>query len=187
MNALVIADQKPTRAVIDLISEQPVDIIITLGDLELHDIRGLQSITEIPKIGVYGNHCSGTYFEILGITNMHLRTWEFGGITFGGFEGSLRYKPSSVAKMYTHEESVQLLQDFPYVDVMISHSPPQGINDEPGSHSHEGLLGLRQYVDNTKPRYFLHGHTYPSENEVVAEHGSTKIIYVHQEKLVTLE
>jgi hypothetical protein len=37
-----------------------------------------------------------------------------------------------------------------------------------------------------KPRYLLHGHTYPMEETMVTQSGETEIIYIHQDTVVTL-
>ena len=107
-------------------------------------------------------------------------------MVFGGFEGSLKYKESRYAKMYTQEEAQLLLKDFPAVDVLLAHSPPYGINDERGSSSHEGFLALKEYVEKNKPRYLFHGHTYPTDEELITHYDKTEIIYVSGEKIVVL-
>jgi len=47
----------------------------------------------------------------LEILNMHLKTFEYQGLIFGGFEGCVRYKNDPYAKMYTQEEASELLLD----------------------------------------------------------------------------
>ncbi|MBT4153648.1 MAG: metallophosphoesterase [Candidatus Magasanikbacteria bacterium] len=187
MNILAIADRAPKQSILEIVRTQPIDIICTLGDLDFFALQELQQITDIPKLGVYGNHCSGNYFDQLGITNMHLNTFEYKGMTFGGFEGSLRYKESKYAIMYTQEEAREMLKDFPHVDIMLAHSPPQDINDEPDSSSHKGLLGLREYIEYKSPKYFLHGHTYPTADTLVKTYLDTNIIYVFEEAILTLD
>ena len=123
--------------------------------------------------------------EGVGIKNLHLKTYELNGLKFGGFEGSLRYKESAYAKLYTQQEATVLMQDFPKVDVMISHAPPAGINDEPGDPSHEGFFALRNYLETNQPRLWLHGHTYPDPERVVTNFGSTRIEYVFRHKIIT--
>lgn len=87
MKALVIADRRPATRITRILQQQPVELIITLGDLTRDDLLPLEHITDIPKIGVYGNHDSGSYMPELGIWNLHMTTWQWGGLTFGGFEG----------------------------------------------------------------------------------------------------
>ncbi len=184
MNILVIADRSPRRPIKEILAQNPIDLICTLGDLDQHEIRELEYVTNIPKIGVYGNHCSGMYFEPLGIKNMHLSTFEYNGLLFGGFEGCVRYKQSPYAKMYTQEEAIQMMQGFPRVDIFLCHCPPYGVNDEPEEVAHQGYHALRDYVEQQKPAYLLHGHTYPTEKDMVRKLGDTAIIYVSGDAII---
>ncbi len=186
MKILAISDRPPREKIEEIIGKSSVDLICTLGDLQQSELCGLEKITNIPKFGVYGNHDSGMYFEPLGITNIHLKIFKLRGLTFGGFEGCVRYKNDPYAKMYTQEEATNLLRDFPYVDVMLVHCPPYGVNDEPDEVAHQGYRALRAYVEEKTPRYLLHGHTYPTEKTMVMQFCGTKIIYVYQDKLIEL-
>jgi len=186
MKVLAIADRPPTRSILETVKNEGIELIITLGDLDFYSLRELEMIIEIPKIGVYGNHDSGTYFESLGIKNLHLEIFEYGGLKFGGFEGSHKYKESSHAKMYTQEEASELMEGFGKVDVLITHSPPLGINDEPQSSTHQGLLALKDYLEEEHPKYLLHGHTYPTEANLVTRYEDTEIMYIYQDKVIEL-
>lgn len=186
MKILAIADRPPREKIKAILDRNPVDLICTLGDLDQFALQELRDITKIPKLGVYGNHDSGLYFEPLGITNMHLKIFEFGGLVFCGFEGCVRYKSDPYAKMYTQEQASEMLKDFPRVDVMLVHCPPFGINDEPDEIAHQGYKALREYVERGKPKYLLHGHTYPTAQNMVTKFADTQIIYVYEDKLIDL-
>jgi uncharacterized protein len=186
MKILAISDRAPREKIKAILDKNPVELICTLGDLDQFSLQELQNIINVPKLGVYGNHDSGMYFEPLGIKNMHLKIFEFGGLVFGGFEGCVRYKNDSYAKMYTQEEAAELLKDFPYVDIMLVHCPPYGINDEPEELAHQGYKALREYVEQKKPRYLLHGHTYPTAENMITKFGDTEIIYVYEDKILDL-
>lgn len=186
MKILAIADRAPQENIGLILYKNAIDLIVTLGDLDLFEIQDLELITNIPKLGVYGNHDSGRYFESLGITNLHLNTFEYQGLVFGGFEGSVRYKSDPSAKMYTQEEAFALLQNFPRVDVMLVHCPPYGINDEPEELAHQGFKALREYIEQKKPGYLFHGHTYPTQEQLITKHHETQIIYVYESKIIDL-
>jgi hypothetical protein len=185
MKILAIADRPPKTPLRETMDVEQPALIVTLGDLDMYDLRGLDAITSIPKIGVYGNHCSGNYFGDYGIENMHLHTIEIGGVLFGGFEGSIRYKKGD-APMFTEEEATELLKDFPYVDVMLAHSPPKGIHDEDDP-AHQGLQALRDYVERVQPKYFLHGHTYVSTGTQEDMLGTTKVVHVYADQILNLD
>lgn len=185
MKALVIADRRPATSITRILQQQPIELIITLGDLTRDDLLPLEHITDIPKIGVYGNHDSGTYMPELGIWNLHMATWQWGGLSFGGFEGCVRYKPSKTAIMYTQAEATELLRSFPPVDIMITHCPPRGINDE-AELAHQGFDALRQYLTQHSPQLLLHGHTYPTADSQVRSYHRTRITYVHGAQVVDI-
>lgn len=185
MKILAIADRPPTKSILETIRQNDVDLICTLGDLFYFDLIELERIHHIPKIGVYGNHDSGNYFEPLGIINLHLNVFEYKGFRFGGFEGCVRYKDTPNTIMYTQDEAEKMLEGFPCVDVLITHAPPYGINDEPEDLAHQGFKALKTYVDRCKPKYLLHGHTYPQNP--VKQLSQTQIIYVYQDMVVELD
>ncbi len=185
MNVLAIADRNPRIDILDVIKQSRIELVITLGDLTREDVLPLEQVTEIPKIGIYGNHDSGTYMPELGIWDMHLKTWDYQGLKFGGFQGCVRYKDNPEAIMYTQEQAIQMMLGFPKVDVFISHCPPRGINDEEEI-AHQGFDALRSYLDTQKPKVWLHGHTYPTEETIIKQHESTKIEYVFGYKIIAL-
>lgn len=185
MKALVIADTKPGIDVASVVVSEKIELIITLGDLAREDILQLATITHIPKIGVYGNHDSGMYMPELGIWDMHMKIWDFNGLRFGGFQGCVRYKENPDAIMFTQQEAGILMREFPKTDVFISHCPPRGINDEEEI-AHQGFDALREYIDEKQPTVWLHGHTYPTPETVVTQHGPTRIEYVFRYKVVEL-
>jgi Icc-related predicted phosphoesterase len=117
--------------------------------------------------------------------NMHLMTWSYQGLVFGGFQGCVRYKENPDAIMYTQAEARAMLTNFPAVDVFLCHCPPRGINDEEEL-AHQGFEGLREYIDRTPPKLLLHGHTYPTDENIVTQHGSTRIEYVSKYRIVDL-
>lgn len=185
MKILAIADRPPRTSLKEKVMKERPDLIVTLGGLDYFSLRDLQDISDIPKIGVYGNHCSGNYFEPLGIENMHLRPKEVGGKLFGGFQGSIRYKQDPSAIMYTDEEAADLLEDFPPVDIFLAHSPPRGIHDEDDP-AHKGLEALREYVIRQSPTYFLHGHTYVSSSTRETPFGGSTVIHVYEDQILNL-
>jgi len=184
IRVLCIAD-RPAPEPLDLLVEcNGAELVLCLGDLGPFELPGLERVT-VPKLGVHGNHC-GHYFEAFGIADLHLRTGSFKGVRFGGFEGSHRYKPDG-AYQYTQAEAEALLASFPPVDVLVCHSPPYGINDEPDELAHVGFHALRAYLDRARPRYLLHGHTDPCEAARIDRYRDTEIVYVHGVRLVELD
>ena len=61
------------------------------------------------------------------------------------------------------------------------------MNDEPDDVTHQGFRGLREYVETRKPRYLLHGHTYPSADALVTRLAETEIVYVFGDRIVEID
>jgi uncharacterized protein len=160
LTALVLADTGPDVPLEQLLRTQPLDVVLCLGDLTRDQLAPLREF-DGAKLGVHGNHDDGDEFDDLGIEDLHLRTAAIDSRVLGGFSGSHRYRGAG-RFAWTQEESVLALRDFEPVDVMLAHSPPLGVNDEPDDPAHVGLRGLREYVERTRPLALLHGHTYPT-------------------------
>lgn len=102
------------------------------------------------------------------------------------FRGLLDIKKILNAIMYTQEEAKELLKNFPRVDVMLSYAPPYGINDEPNELAHQGFVALREYLENKKPKYLFHGHTYPEKEKLITKYLETEIVYIFGEKMLDI-
>ena len=184
MKCLVIADRNPGIDLAQKAEVENVNLIISLGDFERTMLLSLQN-TIIPKIGVYGNHDYGEYMKDIGMLNLHMHTWKYGGYTFGGFQGCVRYKANPQAIMYTQEEASLMIANFPPVDIFITHCPPRGINDEEEV-AHQGFNALRTYVDKYHPKVLFHGHTYPTKETMIRDYNGTRIEYVSGFRLVEI-
>lgn len=127
---LLLSDLNRHRGLAELLTKDKFDIALFLGDNNTSDIECVQDfLTEnkikVPCYGILGNHDSVNVLENCGIGNIHLKTITVNGITIGGFGGSIRYNDSNNKMLFTHEESLKLLADFPICDVFITHSNPQ--------------------------------------------------------------
>jgi Icc-related predicted phosphoesterase len=162
--------------------ERDIDLVLCLGDLSRQDLEPLGS-ARVPKLGVYGNHDDGEEFTGLGIECVHLRRIEVGGLCFGGFSGSHEYHEEP-RYTWSQKKASKLLGKLDHVDILLSHSPPFGINDEPDDPAHVGLVGLREYVEREQPAMLLHGHTYPPLP--VEQFGETQVRHVRGHRFVTL-
>ena len=85
MNVLVIADND---AAINQLPENQVDLLISLGDLAGLSISQAAARCHCRSIlAVKGNHDSAMPFTSP-IVDLHMKTYEFSGLRFGGFCGS---------------------------------------------------------------------------------------------------
>jgi Icc-related predicted phosphoesterase len=157
------------------------DLILALGDTADSLILEAAEANNAPPIfGVKGNHCSPAPFPE-GITDLHLRTAEFGGLTFGGFNGSWKYKPRGHF-LYEQDEVMSMLKQLPAVDVLISHNSPRGIHDKPDD-VHTGFDALNWYIEQHKPKLMFHGHQHINRETAI---GTTKVIGVYGHQFLEL-
>lgn len=167
MNVLTVADGhgcfSSDALKQEIIGKPTPDVILFLGDNDYDDLEAVANLyPNVPKYGILGNHDmkidgKDTVLDEAGIPNIHLKIVECKGIKIGGFEGSIRYKPSSYYPLYSGKESLDLLADFPYCDVFITHSPSQFFEPDV-INAHTGLLGVGQYVRDKRPQVHLYGH-----------------------------
>jgi uncharacterized protein len=182
MRLLVVADTTPRLGVglADYVAAHDIDAVITVGDLTRFDLEGIDRVS-VPTLGVYGNHCDGRYLKELGINNLHLRKAVVGGLSFTGLQGCVRYKPGTTDILYTQRQYRWLVKMLRSADVLVTHSPPRGINDH-ADPAHVGIDALRKWLDRFQPRVLIHGHTYPSQP--VTSYGHTRVEYVYGARVV---
>lgn len=174
MKALVLADVHGVNVPLPWGS---CDIIISCGDLPLELIDELTR-AGVPFFGVVGNH---DYYDLPPKHNLHRSVKEYGGLRFGGFEGSCRYKPVG-HHLYDDFHVAVAMAEFPPVDVFVAHSAPAGIHDEPDD-VHCGFAGFNTYIREKRPRLFLHGHVH---RNVESELDGTRILSVFGAQVVNL-
>lgn len=184
MRVLLLADREAQPSVGALLSASPIDAVIGLGDLQGSWIEELAGVDK-PMLGVYGNHDEHDYMKALGMTNLHLRSEKLHGVTFTGFEGCVRYRRDGV-RQYTQAQASKLVKRLKPADVLVCHCPPAGINDDPDDQAHTGFEGLRAWVDRVRPRYVLHGHTYPHPGRLVRRLGETQVVHVSGARVVEI-
>jgi Icc-related predicted phosphoesterase len=175
MRVLAFADEAPPADAAELVASNEPDAVVTLGDLEPAWIASLGEV-DVPCLGVHGNHDGEGELTTLGIRDLHLSRESLGGWSFAGFEGCVRYGDGP--HQYTQEETAGLVRRLPPADVLLCHSPPRGINDEPDDPAHVGFSALRTWVEHHRPRYLLHGHTTPDPRRQTHRLGATKVVWV---------
>jgi uncharacterized protein len=176
MRVLAFADEPPPADAAEIVAANEPELVVTLGDLKSDWIASLAS-TDVPKLGVHGNHDAEDELTALGIRDLHLERAEVDGWSFAGFEGSVgRHAPGF--HQYSQEEAARHLRELPGADVLIAHSPPLGVNDEPDDPAHVGFEALREWVEHHRPRYVLHAHTTPDPRTRVRRLGASEIVWV---------
>jgi uncharacterized protein len=176
MRVLALADEPPHAPVPDLVAASEPELIVLLGDLEPAWTEGLAEL-DLPKLGVRGNHDAAGALAAVGAEDLHLRSAVAGGLTFAGLGGSPRYSRDG-ANEWTEDEAERMLERLPAADVLLTHSPPAGVNDEPDDPVHRGSPALRAWVERTEPAWLLHGHTIPHPARRTTRLGPTRVVHV---------
>ncbi|QJE95508.1 metallophosphoesterase family protein [Luteolibacter luteus] len=178
LRAIAIADDD---GLVGNLESDPVDLLISLGDLWDASIdKAVASYKPRRTFAVRGNHDTDAPFA-RHITSLHYTVEHFSGLSFGGFNGSWRYKPRGHHLFEQHEVS-RMLRSFPRVDVFVAHNSPRGIHERDGE-VHQGFDGFLDYLEKQKPRYFLHGHQHLNQ---ISQIGETQVIGVFGEALIQL-
>jgi uncharacterized protein len=176
MRGLALADEPPHAPIAELVAAVEPELILLLGDLEPAWIDGLAEV-ELPKLGVRGNHDRPDALAAVGAEDLHLRAATAGGLTFAGLGGSPRYRRDG-GNEWTEDEVEAMLERLPAADVLLTHSPPAGVNDEPDDPVHRGSPALRAWVERNEPAWLPHGHTQPHPAHRVSRLGRTRVVHV---------
>jgi uncharacterized protein len=171
-----------------------VDFVIGCGDLPYYYLEYVISMLDVPLFYVRGNHdklveysLSGERQGPSGGIDLHRRTICYKGILLAGVEGSLRYRPGefqySQGEMWGHVFSLipgllmNKIKYGRYVDVFVTHAPPQGIHDGEDL-AHQGIQAFRWFVDVFQPRYHIHGHIhiYRPDEVMESQYKNTLVI-----------
>ncbi len=185
-----------------------VDLIVSCGDLPFYYIEYVVSMINKDCYYVFGNH--GREFEYQGgdwmmknapqgAINLHMRTVCEGPLLLAGLEGSIRYNDAAKFQYTENEMLSNIMRLAPglmrnrirhgrWLDVLVAHSPPLGIHDQPDL-PHRGFGSFLTFMRWFKPRYLLHGHIHLYRRDVttVTRFEETEVINVYPYRILDLE
>jgi len=178
MTLLIIADDESVGR---RVPESRADVLVSCGDLPDETILQIASRCACREIlAVKGNHDSSAPFRSP-IRDLHLTTFQFLGVTFGGFCGSWKYKPKG-NYLFEQSEVEQSLAAFPAVDVFVAHNSPRLVHDR-DDEVHIGFASFNNYIARAKPKLFLHGHQH---HDLESGAGQTRIIGTYGHRFLVL-
>ncbi|MHB9296185.1 hypothetical protein PilKf_01939 [Pillotina sp. SPG140] len=161
-----------------------IDLVLSAGDLPLDYLEFIVSSLNVPLLFVFGNHNTELFehFKSGGTAAMqwedrealHIGAVHVGskvrneqGLIIAGLGGSFRYNKGE--NQYTEAQMYcEMLKMFPmllfnrlfkgrFVDILLTHAPPQGIHDQLDP-CHRGFKSFLWFMRTFKPRYLIHGH-----------------------------
>lgn len=148
-----------------------VDLILCAGDLPLDYLDFIVSNLNKPAFFVFGNHytekLADNAYQGYGCSHIGSRIQREDGLIIAGLGGSMRYNRglNQFTEFQMYREIIKLIPRMliyrlfyrRYVDILLTHAPPQGIHDKPDL-CHRGFKAFRWFIKIFKPRYLVHGH-----------------------------
>jgi Icc-related predicted phosphoesterase len=142
---------------------EPVDLIISCGDLAPEYLSFLRNRLEKPLFYVKGNHdIRYAPSNLLGCDNIHAKLVRFKTLNILGLEGSIWY--SGGVNQYTDKQMDKIIFRMWFslwkkggVNLVVTHAPPKDIQDGP-DHCHTGFDSFVKLIEKRSPHYFIHGH-----------------------------
>lgn len=210
MRVLVITDKVEPALYSPAIKARvgAVDMILSCGDLPFYYIEYVLSVLDRPCYYVFGNHGHEIEYqgrnwdavsEPQGAVNLHRRTVREDTLLLAGLEGSIRYNDSSKFQYTDREMWLNIQRLTPallvnrirygrYLDVLVTHSPPAGIHDQP-DRPHQGFPSFLTFMRKFRPRYLLHGHIHLYRQNVITQtrYLDTEVINVYPYRILELE
>lgn len=189
----------------------PVNLLISCGDLPPYYLDFLMTNLGAPLVHVLGNHCSAQHNAqkqcdpeaYPGASNLNRRVQairvgdKMPRLLVAGLEGSPWY--NNGPHQYTESQvALNLASIAPrlllnklltgrYLDILIAHTPPRGIHDNPDK-PHLGFTSLLPFLDRFKPALLLHGHTHHYDPALPARtrYKQTEVINAYGHVLLEL-
>lgn len=174
-----------------------VDLVLGCGDLPFHYLEFVTTMLGEPVFYVIGNHANAVrkrhetpeHWEYPGgCENIDGRVVRYKNLLIAGLEGSMRYNNNPyfqytegemARKMWSLAPSLVLnkLRYGRYLDILVTHAPPQGIHDKP-DRCHQGFRAFVTFMERFRPRYLLHGHVhiYGPEEMTETMYQETQVI-----------
>jgi uncharacterized protein len=163
---------------------EPVDLIISCGDLAPEYLSFLRDRLDKPLFYIKGNHdIRYTASNPVGCRNIHKKIVSFKSINILGLEGSIWYNGGM--NQYTDTEMKKKIASmwFPFwrkggIHMVITHAPPRHIHDSEDP-CHMGFESFVSLINKRKPDYFIHGHVhkeFKSHGDRITMVNSTQVV-----------
>ncbi len=173
-----------------------VDLVLSCGDLPFYYLEFIVDILNVPLYYVYGNHDRRVEYTHRGVTktfpggciNLDKRVVDHKGLLIGGLQGSMKYSQDARYQYTDLEMYLRVLDMTPtlllnrlrkgrYLDILITHAPPYGIQDGKDL-CHTGFKAFLWLIERYRPRYLLHGHVhlYGHKQKATTVYQGTQVI-----------
>lgn len=208
MNILTVSDEVVPTIYHGSIRERfgNVQLVLGCGDLPPSYLEFIISMLDVPCLFVPGNHdgeperteYGGQHTWANGAINIDGRVVQHNGLVLGGLGGSVWYNGGLHQYTQRHMRA-RVLALLPRIlwyrrkngyglDILLTHSPPAGIQDGTGAHA--GFTALRWLLDRFPPRYHIHGHihhNYRMNAATETDTGRTIVINTTGYRVLSIE
>lgn len=151
------------------------DLCCILGDIHDYDYDII--LKYIPKdkiVSILGNHDRFSLLSEKGLDNYNGKVIEVNGVRLGFIQGSFKYKNETFPS-FTHEESIEFLNNMPEVDILLSHDKPLTFDYK--DPAHDGLKGVTKYLYDKSVPINIHGHIHKSYLNTLKNGTQVKGVY----------
>jgi len=182
------------------------DLVLSCGDLPYYYLEYIVTMLPVPLLYVYGNHDKTQYMsdgrmvtKPEGCIDIDGRIVRERGLLIAGLGGSMRYHPGAIHQYTEREMRARIMRLIPrlllnkvfygrYLDILLTHSPPQGIHDGEDL-PHNGFKSLLTLMRYFQPRYMLHGHKHVYRNDSItaSQYHQTSVVNVYPSRVIQWE
>lgn len=203
LTILAVSDEVDQRVYSPTLRERMPDVslVIGCGDVPASYLEFLTDSLHKTVYYVLGNHAEELTREgSRGIPKLpegcinvggRVVTDPLSGLIIAGLPGSPRYSEHEPVQFTEWQMSMMIFRMMPRLlwnrlrtgralDLLVTHSPPRDINDEPDI-AHRGFIAMRRFLRWFSPEYQLHGHIhfYDRSKSHITRHLATDVINVY--------
>jgi uncharacterized protein len=206
MRILCISDKVDPLIYSNSVKERfgDVDLVLSAGDLPMEYLSFIVSVLNRPLLFVFGNHNLAdlpyyrpssttrpypihSYESDSGASYIGFKVCKESGLLIMGLGGSILY--NNGGNQFSQQQMwARVLAKIPillynklrygrFVDIVLTHAPPQGIHDREDP-CHRGFEAFLWLMRNFKPQFLIHGHIhlYDNREERKTRYGQTWVI-----------
>lgn len=177
-------EDKSLTRMVETKTLEPVDLIISCGDLPPEYLSFLRDRLDKPLLYVKGNHdIRYSSYNPMGCEDIHAKIVRFNSLKILGLEGSIWYNGGP--NQYTDQEMKKIIFSMWFsiwrnhgVDIVVTHAPPRHIHDAE-DRCHMGFESFVSLIEKRKPDFFIHGHIhkdFKDPDDRITKIKTTKVV-----------